>query len=581
MTWWHYLLLVNLYLLLFYGFYALLLRNETFFQLNRAYLVAGAFLSFVIPVIQANWIKQLFITQRVQQTIYSTIYPSELVYQARPAESFNLTIGQILAVIYIGGAVFLMGRFFFQLLSVKKIISNLETSAAFSFFNKVTIDDSLPGQQTIIDHEEVHVRQWHSADVLFIEAVMIINWFNPVVYFYRKAIKHVHEFIADKKAIEQGTSKTEYAYLLLSQTFGATPHQLTNNFFNRSLLKQRIIMLNKDESKRRKLLKYGLSAPLFMAMLILSSATVKNSVVVRIINKKTEQLFLMNPLLCKQTTGPVEINADESEPISKVPKPVVQKDVNIEINEVPAPQEQAKTPQDQARTIIPDNNNMVFTSVEVAPEFPGGEAALGKFLQQNMRYPALAKENGVQGRVFLQFVVQKDGDLADMKVLRDPGSGLGEEALRVLAESPKWKPGIQNGRPVKMQFTLPVSFSLKTNEVRTDTLRKMYNTVTVVGHARPSKHFIGPVIDTDGAPRRVWATTTSTAKLVLFKSGAQTQVNDPVYYVNGKEVNHEQMAAIKPEQIESIQVTKGADSNDRLKKAIVTILLKGAKIDHQ
>jgi len=573
MTWWHYLLLVNLYLLLFYGFYALLLRNETFFQLNRAYLVAGALLSFVIPVIQANWIKQLFITQRVQQTIYSTIYPSEFVYQAKPAENFNFTIGQILVIIYIGGAVFLLGRFFFQLISIKKIISNLETSAAFSFFNKVTIDDSLPGQQTIIDHEEVHVRQWHSADVLFIEAVMIINWFNPVVYFYRKAIKHVHEFIADKKAIERGTSKTEYAYLLLSQTFGAAPHQLTNNFFNKSLLKQRIIMLNRDESKRRKLLKYGLSAPLFAAMLIFSSATIKNSAVVRLINKKTEQIFLMNPMPDKQTTGQVEINAGESEPVSQISKPDTQKNVDIEINEAAAPQEQTTTEK-------PDNN-MVFTSVEISPEFPGGEAALGKFLQQNMRYPALAKENGVQGRVFLQFVVQKDGDLADMKVLRDPGSGLGEEALRVLAESPKWKPGVQNGRPVKVQFTLPVSFSLKSNEVRTDTLHKVYNSLTFVGHARAAKHFIGPVIDTDGAPRRVWATTTATAKLVLFKSGMQTQVNDPVYYVNGKETSHEQMAAIKPEQIESIQVTKGTDSNDKLKKPIVTILLKGTKADHQ
>ncbi|OCX52412.1 hypothetical protein BEL04_13170 [Mucilaginibacter sp. PPCGB 2223] len=576
MTWWHYLLLVNLYLLLFYGFYALLLRNETFFQLNRAYLVAGAFLSFIIPGIQSSWIKQLFITQKVQQTIYATIYHPDLVYQAKPAEGFTFTIGQAFAVIYIGVAVFLLGRFFFQLLSVKKIISNLESSAAFSFFSKIKIDDTLPGQQTIMDHEEVHAKQWHSADVLFIEAVMIINWFNPVVYFYRKAIKHVHEFIADKKAIERGTSKTEYAYLLLSQTFGAVPHQLTNNFFNKSLLKHRIIMLNKDESKRRKLLKYGLSAPLFAAMLILSSATVKNSNVVRLINKKTEQIFLMNPMPEKQTTGEVTIDSGDKQPELKIDGQQP-KDIKIDISEAPAPQDKAKIAEEK---VVADNNQ-VFTAVEIQPEFPGGEAALTRFLQQNLRYPALAKENGVQGKVFLQFVVQKDGDIDNLKVLRDPGSGLGDEALRVLAESPKWRPGIQNGRTVNVQYTIPVSFKLNNddNNFRRDTLRRMLSAVSVVGRATRPAHFIGPVIDTDGARSKQVA---AGKMYYYFKTTtAATQVNDPVYYVNGKEVTRDQMMAIKPDQIQNIQVTKEPDNNDKLKKPIVTILLKSAKADHQ
>src|ERR1700743_493990 len=122
MPWWHYLLLVNLYLLLFYGFYALLLRNETFFQLNRIYLVGGALLSFLIPVIQADWIKQLFITRQVQQTIYSTIDPG-VIYQVRHGDSQPVTFGQIFAAIYIAGAIFLLGRFFVQLLAVKKLIT--------------------------------------------------------------------------------------------------------------------------------------------------------------------------------------------------------------------------------------------------------------------------------------------------------------------------------------------------------------------------------------------------------------------------------------------------------------------------
>jgi protein TonB len=107
-----------------------------------------------------------------------------------------------------------------------------------------------------------------------------------------------------------------------------------------------------------------------------------------------------------------------------------------------------------------DNSNEVFKAVEINPEYPGGEAAFGKFLQSHIRYPPIAKENGTQGRVFLQFVVERDGSLTDMKIVRDPGSGLGEEAVRVLKISPHWKPGIQNGKAVRVQYTVPVNFAL-------------------------------------------------------------------------------------------------------------------------
>jgi protein TonB len=105
-------------------------------------------------------------------------------------------------------------------------------------------------------------------------------------------------------------------------------------------------------------------------------------------------------------------------------------------------------------------DNTPFVAVEVAPVFPGGEEAFGKFLHDHIRYPAVAKENGTQGRAFIQFIVERDGSLTDLKILRDPGSGLGEEAVRVLKISPHWRPGIQNGKPVRVQYTVPINFSL-------------------------------------------------------------------------------------------------------------------------
>src|SRR5476651_1541300 len=112
------------------------------------------------------------------------------------------------------------------------------------------------------------------------------------------------------------------------------------------------------------------------------------------------------------------------------------------------------------KNVTEATDNQVFTAVEIQPEYPGGEAGLAKFLQKNIRYPSIAKENNIQGKVYIQFVVERDGSLTDIKVIREPGSGTGDEAVRVLKISPHWKPGVQNGKPVRVQFTLPVDFSL-------------------------------------------------------------------------------------------------------------------------
>src|ERR1700743_3712934 len=290
MSWWQYLLLVNLYLILFYGFYALLLRKETFFHLNRIYLVSSALLSFFIPVIHSDWVRNLFITQQVQQTL--SVYSKPLIiYHFKPIEERDVTIGQIILIIYAIGAGILIAKFIWQLVSLKKIIDRPETTGAFSFFKSIRLGASLDKQGVIAAHEQVHANQWHSVDVLLIEAIAIINWFNPVVYLYRFGIKHIHEYIADKQALKEGIDKAEYALLLLSQTLSAPAHQLVNPFFNHSLLKQRINMLQKSRSHRIALVKYGLSAPLFILMLVLSSATVNNSKAIKAISQQTQSVL--------------------------------------------------------------------------------------------------------------------------------------------------------------------------------------------------------------------------------------------------------------------------------------------------
>jgi hypothetical protein len=137
MSWWQYLLLVNIYLLLFYGFYVVLLRKETFFQLNRLYLVSAALLSFMIPIIQANWVQNLFITQQVKYTLYSS---PVLVYHFKPIEESPISIGEILFIIYAAGFLFLSAKLIWQLFKLKKVISQPESPVSYSFFKTVKLN---------------------------------------------------------------------------------------------------------------------------------------------------------------------------------------------------------------------------------------------------------------------------------------------------------------------------------------------------------------------------------------------------------------------------------------------------------
>jgi len=515
MTWWQYLLLVNIYLVLFYGFYALLLRSETFFKLNRIYLVASALLSFLIPVIHADWVQNLFITQKVEDTLMVYSAPI-MVYHFKPIEENHITIGQLIVFIYTAGAIILTARFIWQLISLKKIINRPETTGAFSFFNSIRLNEEAAGNEIITAHEKVHARQLHSADILLIEAISIINWFNPVMYLYRLAIKHIHEFIADSQAVEDGTTKAEYALLLLSQTLSAPAHQLVNPFFNHSLLKRRIIMLQKNRSQRMALLKYGLSAPLFILMLILSSATIGKSRTVKLLNKKAEVVFLT----------PAQALDSSATDTSKTKEIVIV---------MPPPKKNSNTPE---ITITPADttpvkNGPIFTAVEKSPQFVGGITAFYRFLTSNIRYPEAMRKNNIQGKVFLTFVIERDGSLSDIKSLRDVGYGSAEEAIRVLSISPKWEPGVQNGRTVRVQYTVPISFALDKGNPVKDTANKS-----------------GAVINNG----KLYIQTIDTISL---KAKGTPNL---LYILDGKEIAS--MESINPNDIESISVLKN-DKNDK------------------
>ena len=591
----NYLLQTNLYLLLFMGFYVLVLRNETFFRQNRFFLNTSIFLSFLIPFINSDWFRDLFITQKVRE---AAIMPSQMMYDTIivgiSEEASSLTVADGIFWIYSAGAVILLIRFFIRLALLR---SNLraEKGTAFSFFNTLVVDKDMPKADTIINHEKVHMRQWHSADIIFIELAAIVNWFNPVMYLYKKEIRHIHEFIADEEAATLMQSKSDYALLLFSNTLGVDPLYLSNNFFNKSLLKRRIVMLHKNRSHSTGLWKYGFSAPLFILMLIVSAATVKSEEAM--IRPVAENLLspldpetsnsIMSALELNKTAPELEkrsanttVNSVRQDPekshsapdytalkkhllrnlkyppfarqnnitgyvtanfVVKNKKIVnmqvergLQNDINDDViralslfkEEIDAPDEKyyiailyslgvgtpaydlpsiggkklfgqivvtamRPTPASDTKNVTPGanpsnspglegpgaSNNSIkdFGTLEVAPEFPGGQQGWERYLAANLKYPKQAKDNKIAGKVILAYIIEKDGSLSEIKVLKGVGGGLDEEAIRVLTDSPHWKPGILNGRPVRTAFTMPILFQLgadkevtKTGEVKPD-----------------------------------------------------------------------------------------------------------------
>ncbi len=568
MTWWHYLLLSNLYLILFFGFYALLLQRETFFQLNRVYLLGSAIISFLIPAIQSDWVKQWFITQKVHQTLYSA--SPDLVYGIQAIQPNRITIGEIVGAIYAAGIVVLSVKLIWQFIVLGQLLKNKKAAAAWSFFKSIEVDEELENREVIMAHEEVHARQWHSADVILMEIIMIINWFNPIVYLYRRSIKNIHEFIADQNAVKLGTSKADYAMLLFNQTFNAPAHHLLNPFFNSSMLKQRIMMLQKNKSHYSALLKYGFSAPLFALMLALSSATINNSNVVENLHNKAEDIFEV------AATAPFKatINSDVKANI----KSISQKNELFTIKPLTNAKQHKVIKVKNSITSVTNAdavaNKEVFTSVEKLPEYAGGMESFGKYLSKTLRYPKEAQNNGTQGRAIVTFIVEADGSLTDVHAIKDPGMGLGQEAVRVINSSPKWTPGEQNGRKVRVQYTVPVIFTLAENADAVEPKKDESKNIKVqnISFIRRFKVNGETVIDSSNAkhPEKL---------IVISRRNTDSNAPKPMIVIDGKEAPEGTLLnSMKPDQINRIDVYKDESATrlygDKAKNGVIAITTK-------
>ena len=415
------LIKVNVLLAVLYLVYMSLFRNDTFFVLRRIALLsfyAIAALFFVAS--QVHWQVPTPMAGTIDAGI-GTVW-MQAIEVAASNEVVMPDIRTIMLLIWFGVAALLTLRFLWQLASicwlawksevgyadgVKVRLTTIEGSP-FSFFSWIFIHRKLmnePSLHEVLQHEQTHVRQWHSLDVMLSELACVVFWFNPFVWLLKREVRVNLEYLADQAVLQQGNDSRSYQYHLLSLTFPRSVATLSNNF-NVLPLKKRIKMMNKKRTKEIGRFKYMFLLPVTVLFFLLSSSPVK----------------------------------------AQFSKATVHEDGSITTIFEGKEFEMKKAGED------------VFMIVDEMPVYPGGVKVLMDYLKNNVHYPESAKQSKTEGRVTVQFVVGEDGTCRDFKVLRGVSADLDAEAVRVLSSMPKWTPGKFEGKPVPVRYTVPINF---------------------------------------------------------------------------------------------------------------------------
>ena len=443
--------------------YTLLLRQEDFFRFNRLTLLGILLLSLVLPFGNVSFLSldnQPVVHVVRLQLIEIGIPIMQAVDEADAAAGCREGISWFQAVSFVSllGMVAMLCLRLIQLArmgmtmrggclwhgreDVVNIYCHADAVLPYSWFGNVVIskeDYDAYGYEIIL-HEKGHVRSLHSLDILLLTFVEVLQWWNPLVYMLGISLRDVHEYEADAYVLRQGIPLRYYQNLLIKKAVGASSYTFANNF-NHSLIKKRITMMCKKKSNPWMRSKVLYAVP----MVAIALSAFATPTFVGTVDQSAKRVDFA-PLSGDKITNKFSF----SQAVGKV--------------------------------------------FDKKPQFEGGELELMKMLQANVRYPAIAQEYNVQGRVVVQFIVEQDGSITDLKAdTKDLGYAQGktkgkassktqnakpipstdssfqtarkaleEEALRVVRlTSSKWKPGEQHGKKVRMKYSLPITFRLK------------------------------------------------------------------------------------------------------------------------
>lgn len=406
--------------------YWLILKDEKYFHLNRAFLLLGLVAGFTFPLLKFPNVGIASQVTGVAELLPLTISAEQI--EVHSGNSYS--VFKLLSIIYILGTVVFATRFLFRLMQILFLtlrhsgvkVNGFQTvyvkgnQTPFTFFNFLFLPLNQKGkrpEEVVLEHEWVHFSQMHTIDNLLVELAIVFQWFNPAIWLCKPFMQSVHEYTADRKVLEKGYNKFEYQKLMVETSTGMKVAGISSHF-NATLLKKRITMMSNYKSNKLSVLKYVLILPLFVLGLLMFA--------------------------------PGSISVAQSE-----------------------------------------HSDKVFTEVDKRAEYPGGFNQARVFVAENVRYPQSARQAGIEARVFVQFTVDENGKVKDVVVVHtnlqeadkenevvvvgykenttkvDKEQAivdLEEEAVRVISLLNDFTPGEKDGEKVKTQFTFPINFAL-------------------------------------------------------------------------------------------------------------------------
>ena len=535
----------------FYFCYRLLMERETMHRLNRIVLLSSILLSLVLPLCVITLHKTVEVES--PQVEASAGMPMQVADQPEQVitelgtisaeESVTPSVEAIVFVIFIIGLICRLLYIANSYRHLRRMIKDSEQHsledgvtlavvdlpvAPFSWMRTIVLSriDYEERNPSIIAHERGHILLHHSWDIVFVEVLTALQWFNPVVWLLRRDLRTVHEYEADASVLSSGSDVSQYIQLLMRKATGTKACTLANGI-NNSTIKKRINMMLLNKSPRRNTLKLLALLPIVGITLALNAETVtdfvykndepqkqvpvkkgkRNTTIKTGSNQGINVIEIVEPQSDDELKT-YETTLGESEPNVAVlilnTKKKGEEPLLIVDNKIATIEQVRALPRDAVASVgtmreeaaissygekakygaliittVKHQKELyneqisqpdVFDKVDEAPQFPGGMAGMMQYLSSNIRYPEDAREAGTQGRVIVSFVVEKDGSISNAKVAKPTYSSLDEEALRVISAMPKWMPGKQNGEVVRVKYSFPVSFRLGSKETPDDAL---------------------------------------------------------------------------------------------------------------
>ncbi|HOF55428.1 MAG TPA: M56 family metallopeptidase [Prolixibacteraceae bacterium] len=478
----NYLLESGVSLTLFALVYLLFLRRETFFRTNRLFLLFSVLFSLLLPLLAIPVLApRAVILPEVTVTPYRNLLETVLVERQRfsgNVEQFVISsrlivnlwlagvlvmaiisllrLGQILRIIR-KGKVTDSGDF--------KMVLNGRESDPFSFMNYLFIPEDyaqIPGYDQIVYHEREHIRQGHTWDILLLDILLVFQWFNPFIWMLKRAVRENHEYLVDRAVLRSGMTPADYKNLLLSEVVGSKV--FAAHHFNNSLLKNRFKMMTKIPSRKAAGIKIVSGLMIALALVVVFACEKKTST--KLDAGAGENLTIEpSDSLLKISGSREEVRKLDSILGSRNYEMITMTDQNADRSYILLKSgDPGKGTSPVSETLNLDelqDESEVFFIVEEMPEYPGGEAALRKFISEKILYPVIAQENGIQGKVYVSFVVSADGSVRNARIARGVDPVLDKEALRVVNSMPRWTPGKQRGKAVNVSYTVPISFVLQ------------------------------------------------------------------------------------------------------------------------